>query len=168
MRPLIVVLVLALVASVAPVAAASAGPPGTETTTVQKSTTSKSKSNTTSKSKSKNTSKSKSKKTSGSKKKSSSESVTLDDISSVKHGKSGVEITASVSKAGLTCDLKIKYADGSSDSPDSVTSAKDKTCTFEIDIPNNSGVAGDATAEVILKDASGKKLASDKKSFTVK
>lgn len=156
MRHLVAVLVLALLASVVPAASASARPQGGGASTFQKATSSKSKS------------KKKGHKKSSDKNKSGSGTVTLDSIPSVKHGKSGFEITATVSKAGLTCDLKIKYADGSGDHPDSVTSDKDKSCTFQVDIPDDSGVAGEASAEVTLKDADGKKLASDKKSFTVK
>src|SRR5262245_19785503 len=121
MRQLIVVLVFALFASIAPVASASAGPPGDAPTVVRKAKSSKSKSKD-------SKSKKKSHKKGDSKKKGSSGTVTLDSISSVKHGKSGFAITASASKADLTCDLKIKYADGSSDHPESVTSDKDKTC----------------------------------------
>lgn len=165
MRQLLALVALSVALAAAPSVRAAPIAPTDNHTVVQKSTSSTSTS--TSKSKKKNT------KDSGSKKKkstkdSSSGSATLDSIASVKHGKSGVEITASVSKADLTCDLKLRYANGSTDSPDSVTSDKDKVCSFSVDIPDDSDVAGTAAAELTLHDSNGKKLASDKKDFTIK
>lgn len=161
MRQLLLLLALALVASLAPVAEASPVFLSDNQTAVSRTdvTTAKSVS-----------AKAKSKKSKKKKKttKKSSGSVSLDSIPTAKRGTSGLEITAKASKADLTCDLKLTYADKSEDQPDSVTSDKDKTCTFEVDIPAERAAVGEATAEVTLKDAGGKKLASDKKTFTVK
>lgn len=161
MRQLLLLLALALVASLAPVAEASSVRLSDDQTAMSRTdvTTAKSVS-----AKAKSTKKSKNTK----KKTKSSGSVTLDSIPAAKRGTSGLEITAKASKADLTCDLKLTYADTSEDQPDSVTSDKDKTCTFEVDIPDERAAVGQATAEVTLKDAGGKKLASDKKTFTVK
>lgn len=158
MRQLLLLLALAVVASLAPVAEASSVRLSDDQTAVSRTdvTTAKSVS-----AKAKSTKKKK-------KTKKSSGSVTLDSIPTTKRGTSGLEITAKASKADLTCDLKLTYADKSEDQPDSVTSDKDKTCTFEVDLPDERAAVGQATAEVTLKDAGGKKLASDKKTFTVK
>ena len=107
MRHLLVLLGLCVALSAAPGVLASPLAPDLHQSLVQKSS---------SKSKSKN-------------KSTTTGTISLNPIASVKHGKTGVPILANTSKKGLTCDMKIKYANGSTDSLDSVTSDVNKVCT---------------------------------------
>ena len=100
------------------------------------------------------------------KNKSSSESVTINDIASVKHGKQNFQITASVAKTSRTCELKVKWHNGDEDSPDPVAADSNKNCTMTINVPDDA--AGDAKATVTVKDNKGNKVASDSKTFTFK
>ena len=102
------------------------------------------------------------------KKKSSSESATLNDIGSVKRGKQDVTMTATVAKAGRTCELKIEYDGGDEDSPEDVTADANKVCTFTIDISDDRDAVGEAKAKLTVRDGKGKKVASDSRTFIVK
>lgn len=106
-------------------------------------------------------------KTKTSKKKKAKETVSISSIEGAKKGKKGFEIKATVAKAGRHCELTVKYVDGST-SADETDGKSDKVCTFNIDIPNESKVIGDATAKVVVKDAAGSKVASASQTFTVK
>lgn len=101
------------------------------------------------------------------KKKKKSESASITEIGNARRGKSDLEIKASVSKSGRDCNLSVKWKDGST-SEDDAESKEDKICEFSISVPSSSGVVGEATASLTVKDASGKKVASAKKTFTVK
>lgn len=101
-------------------------------------------------------------------KKKKKESATIQTIGSVKHGKKDFEITAKVAKADRKCELEIKWADGSTDSPDDEDADSSKKCTFKIDVPSNSKVIGDATAKLTVRDGTNKKVASDQQTFSVK
>jgi len=103
------------------------------------------------------------------KKKSSSskESAKFEEIGNAKRGKSDLEIKIKVSKTDRTCELKIKWKSGDT-TTDEEDANDDKVCEFSIEVPGDRDVVGDATATVTVKDASGKKVASAKKTFPVK
>ena len=101
------------------------------------------------------------------KKKKTSESAEITEIGNAKRGKADLEIKATVAKEGRTCELTVKYKGGATADDDS-TSDADKICEFSIEVPNDSKVVGEATAELTVKDSSGKKVATAKKTFTVK
>lgn len=101
------------------------------------------------------------------KKRKKSESASIDSIGKAIRDKRDLEIKATVAKEGRDCQLKVKWKDGSTDE-DEDTSKEDKTCEFSISVPDGTRVVGEATAELIVKDSSGKKVASASKTFTVK
>lgn len=98
---------------------------------------------------------------------STSETVTIENIPSVKRGKSDFKITAKLSKSDRTCTLKVKFADDSTVESDEVD-ADGKRCEMSIDIPDERDAAGSATATVTVRDSKGKKVGTAKKTFTVK
>lgn len=102
------------------------------------------------------------------KKSSSSVKLTIDDIGNVRRGEDNVLIRAHVRKSGLTCELSVKYADGSKDSPDDVTSDSNGTCSMHVDVPNRKAVVGNAVATVRVVDSKGKEQAKKDASFKVR
>lgn len=78
----------------------------------------------------------------------SDDDITIDDIGRVKRGKEHVLVHADVGKAGLTCKLKLKYADGNADSPDDVESDKHGICDIYFDAPDRKTAVGDAIAKL--------------------
>lgn len=102
------------------------------------------------------------------KKKAKKESASISDIGEVRRGKKDLEIGATVAKSGRTCELKIKWKDGSTDEADSVESTSSKVCVMRIDVPSSRNAVGEATAELTVRDSSDNKVASAKKTFTVK
>ena len=101
------------------------------------------------------------------KKKSSKESAKFEEIQSANRGKPDLEIKVKVAKSDRTCDLKIKWKDGSS-SADNDEAKTDKICEFSVSVPDARDAIGDATATVTVRDPAGKKVASAKKTFPVK
>jgi hypothetical protein len=74
-------------------------------------------------------------------------------------------IRVKVAKSDRTCDLKVKWADGTTSS-DSDNGGSSKVCAFTEDAPK--GAAGDAKATVTVKDSSGNNVATATKTFSVK
>lgn len=101
------------------------------------------------------------------KKSSTSESASIESIGNAKRGKSDLEIKVKVAKADRTCELKIVWHNDDK-TEDDADSDEDKICEFSIQVPDDKNVVGDATAEVTVKNADGKKVASTKRTFTVK
>jgi hypothetical protein len=103
------------------------------------------------------------------KKKKKKESVTLQKVENAKVGSSDLKITFKVAKPERTCQLEIKWKDGSSADVDDVDADDDKICEFDgIEVPKGSKVRGDATAKVRVLDSSGKKVATLETTFAVK
>jgi hypothetical protein len=100
------------------------------------------------------------------KKSSKKESVSFQEIGNARRGKSDLEIKVKTSKADRTCQLKIKWHDGSTTNEEE-DSDDDKICEFTVSVPSGRDAAGDAEATVTVKDGSGKKVASAKKKFPV-
>ena len=101
------------------------------------------------------------------KKKLSRESAKFEEIGNAKRGKPDLEIKVKVSRSERSCELKIKWKNG--DTSEGNADAKDeKLCEFSISVPDARDAVGDATATVTVKDASGNKVASAKKTFPVK
>lgn len=96
-----------------------------------------------------------------------SESVSIENIPTVRRGKTDVDIVVKLSKSDRTCTLKVKWADGSTDDFDEVE-ADGKKCTFTIDIPDDRSAVGTATATATVRDSKEKKVGTAKKTFTVK
>ena len=97
------------------------------------------------------------------------ESVTLQDVENAKVGSSDLKITFKVSKAERTCQLEIKWKDGSSADVEDVDADSDKICEFtDIEVPKGSKNRGDASVTVRVLDGTGKKVASLDTKITVK
>jgi hypothetical protein len=94
------------------------------------------------------------------------EKASFEEIAPTTRGKKGLEIRVKVAKSGRKCELKVTWKNDASANDDD-TSGSDKVCTFNIDVPDSSGVVGDAKASVTVKDSSGKKVATASKTFTV-
>jgi hypothetical protein len=101
------------------------------------------------------------------KKSKSKESASFEEIGNAKRGKSDLAIKVKVSKADRTCQLKITWNNDDT-SEDEQEADDSKICEFSVEVPGDRGVVGDATATVTVKDSSGKKVATAKKTFTVK
>jgi hypothetical protein len=97
----------------------------------------------------------------------SKESASFEEIGNAKRGKSDLAIKVKVSKADRTCQLKITWNNDDT-SEDEQEADDSKICEFSVEVPGDRGVVGDATATVTVKDSSGKKVATAKKTFTVK
>jgi hypothetical protein len=86
--------------------------------------------------------------------------VALDEIEPVRKGLRDFEVTAHLSGAKkeiiYRCRLTVTYEDGTSQQPDDVV-ADNKMCTVSFDIPNDSEIVGNAEAELIVVNESGKK-----------
>ena len=97
------------------------------------------------------------------------EKVTLQDVENAKLGSSDLKITFKVAKPERTCQLEIKWKDGSSADVDDVDADEDKICEFnEIEVPKSSKVRGDATMTITVLDGTGKQTVSTEMKFTVK
>ena len=101
------------------------------------------------------------------KKKKTSESATITEIGTATRGKIDLEIKATVAKSGRECKMSIKWKDGTN-TDDETVSKDDKVCEFSIEVPNNTKVVGEATANLTVKDSAGKKVATASRKFTVK
>jgi hypothetical protein len=101
------------------------------------------------------------------KKKKTSESATITEIGNATRGKIDLEIKATVAKSGRECKMSVKWKDGSN-TDDETVSKDDKVCEFSIEVPNNTKVVGEATANLTVKDSGGKKVATASRKFTVK
>jgi hypothetical protein len=101
------------------------------------------------------------------KKSKSKESASFEEIGNAKRGKSDLAIKVKVSKADRTCQLKITW-NNDEKSEDEQDADDSKICELSVDVPSDRDVVGDATATVTVKDSSGKKVATAKKTFTVK
>ena len=97
----------------------------------------------------------------------SKETASFESIGNAKRGKSGLEIKVKVSKSDRTCQLKITW-NNDEKSEDEQDADDSKICELSVDVPSDRDVVGDATATVTVKDSSGKKVATAKKTFTVK
>jgi hypothetical protein len=97
----------------------------------------------------------------------SKESASFEEIGNAKRGKSDLSIKVKVSKTDRTCQLKITWNNDDT-SEDEQDANDNKICEFSVEVPSGRGVVGDATATVTVKDTSGKKVATAKKTFTVK
>ena len=102
------------------------------------------------------------------KKKSTKESAKFEEIGNATRGKADLEIKVKVAKSDRSCELKVKWKDGSSSAEEDDEAKSDKICEFSVSVPNARDAIGDATATVTVKDASGNKVASAKKTFPVK
>lgn len=100
-------------------------------------------------------------------KSSSKESAKFEEIGNATRGKPDLEIKVKVAKSDRTCELKVKWNDDSSSSDDDEAKS-DKSCEFSVSVPDARDAIGEATATVTVKDASGNKVASAKKTFPVK
>jgi len=98
----------------------------------------------------------------------SDDDVSLEDIGKVKRGKEHVLVVAQAGGSGRVCKLKLKYADGNADSPDSVVSDNDGICLMFFDVPDRDSVAGQAIAKLRVETAKGKFKGKDARIFTVK
>jgi hypothetical protein len=76
------------------------------------------------------------------------EKVTLDDIGTVKLGKTHAVARATVGEADLTCRLIVKYLDGNADSPDDIVSDAGGVCNIYFDVTDSSEAIGSATAKL--------------------
>jgi hypothetical protein len=92
------------------------------------------------------------------------ETASFESIGDATHGKK-VAFHVKVAKPDRTCDLKVRWADGTSSS-DSDTAGSDKICSFTEDAPK--GAAGDAKATATIRDGSGNKVTTVTKTFSVK
>jgi len=101
------------------------------------------------------------------KKTTKNESVSIENIATVKRGKRDFEIVAKLSKSDRTCELQVKWADGTKDKSEEVD-ADGKRCEMVIDVPNERDVVGKATATVTVRDGKGKKVGTAQKTFMVK
>ena len=97
------------------------------------------------------------------------ETVTLQKVENATLGSSKLKITFKVAKPERTCQLEIKWKDGSSTNVDDVEADEDKICEFkEIEVPKSSKNRGDASVTVKVLDGTGKKVASLDTTFAVK
>ncbi len=96
------------------------------------------------------------------------ESASIENIASVRRGEKGFQIITKVAKTDRVCSLKVKWNDGTTETADDVDADKSKECTSELDVPSGRDAVGTATATVTVKDSKGKKVATAKKTFTVK
>jgi len=96
------------------------------------------------------------------------EDVDIDEIDKVKRGKERVQIRAEVGEGGLTCQLKIKYADGNADSPDDVVSNKHGICEMYFTVPDRRTVVGEAIAKLNVVTKKGGEYGKTSKTFMVR
>lgn len=94
--------------------------------------------------------------------------VDIDEIGRVKRGKEHVGVRVEVHEEGLTCQLKVKYADGNADSPDDVLSNGKGICELFFDVPDRRSVVGDAIAKVKVVNSKGKEVGRSSRGFQVR
>jgi len=94
-------------------------------------------------------------------------SVALEPIGTVTRGTT-VAIQATLSDPNAVCDLKLTYADGSTDQPSTVVAHNQRICAFQVTIPSRAGVVGSATAVLIAKVGHERTRTSDQQTLTVK
>jgi hypothetical protein len=94
--------------------------------------------------------------------------VSLEDLGRVKRGKKNVLVIAQAGGEGLVCQLKLKYADGNTDSPDDVISDKHGTCTMYFDVPKRKAIVGDAIAKLRIETGKGKYKGKTSRVFNVR
>jgi hypothetical protein len=106
------------------------------------------------------------KKTTKKKTETTSEKASIVSIGDAYRGKSALEIKWKLAKAGRTCEMEVKWKNGEK-STDKAVSRGDKICELHVGVPNSSGVSGEATANLTVKDGS-KKVGSASVTFQVK
>ncbi|MCC6179289.1 MAG: hypothetical protein IT305_28620 [Chloroflexi bacterium] len=94
--------------------------------------------------------------------------IDIDEIGRVKRGKERVSVRVEVHDEGLTCQLKVKYADGNADSPDDVQSNSKGVCELLFDVPERRSVVGDAIAKVKVVNKKGKEVGRSSRTFQVR
>jgi hypothetical protein len=105
------------------------------------------------------------------KKKDKAETATLDTIDTFKKGKLGAKVTGETSASDRFCELTITWKDGTAGPIVRANADGANTCTFSVDVPNESRVVGKGVADLkVLKIKDGKeiKVATDSRTFTVK
>jgi hypothetical protein len=93
---------------------------------------------------------------------------TLDTIGTQKRDRKDVYVRGVTTQPGQVCHLTITYADGKSDSPDTITSDASRVCILHFDVPDRKGVVGKAKAKLQVTAGQGSPIGTAKGTFTVK
>lgn len=88
------------------------------------------------------------------------ETIAIHVPSDVDRGTKGVEITGKPSTDNRSCEMTIKWNDGTSTDVEKVRANDGRQCIFKVDVPRNAKVVGEASVAMKLTDSHGKKLAS--------
>lgn len=94
--------------------------------------------------------------------------VSLEDLGRLKRGKKNVLVIGQAGGEGLVCQLKLKYADGNTDSPEDVISDRHGTCTMYFDVPKRKTIVGDAIAKLRIETSKGKYKGKTSRVFNVR
>jgi hypothetical protein len=92
----------------------------------------------------------------------------LDEIGRIKRGRQNVPVRIDVGDVGMTCQLKLKYADGNADTPDDVISNSKGICELRFDVPDRKSVVGDAIAKVKVLNKKGGEVGRTSGPFQVR
>lgn len=92
----------------------------------------------------------------------------LDEIGRLKRGRKDVPVRIDVGDVGMTCQLKLKYADGNADTPDDVISNSKGICEMRFDVPDRKSVVGDAIAKVKVLNKKGGEVGRTSGPFQVR
>jgi hypothetical protein len=81
----------------------------------------------------------------------------VDDLGKVKRGKKAVLVKVDVGQSGVDCQMKVKYVDGNTDSPNDVSADNKGLCLISFDVPDRDSVLGLAQVKVrVVKKKNGK------------
>ena len=94
--------------------------------------------------------------------------VDIDDIGKVKRGEKKVMFRADVEKSDLICTLRIKYADGDTDTVGNDESDKSGKCEISFDVPDRKSVVGDATLKLKVETKTGADRGKASSNFSVR
>jgi hypothetical protein len=92
----------------------------------------------------------------------------LDEIGRIKRGRKDVPVRIDVGDVGMTCQLKLKYADGNADTPDDVISNSKGICDMRFDVPDRKSAVGDAIAKVKVLNKKGGEVGRTSGPFQVR
>jgi len=94
--------------------------------------------------------------------------IDIDDIGKVKRGDKKVMFRADVEKSDLICTLRIKYADGDTDTVGNDESDKSGKCEISFDVPDRKSVVGDATLKLKVETKTGADRGKASSNFSVR
>jgi hypothetical protein len=94
--------------------------------------------------------------------------VDIDDIGRVKRGAKKVMFRADVEKSDLICTLRIKYADGDTDTVRNDESDRNGRCEIAFAVPDRKSVIGKATLKLKVETRSGDDRGKGSRNFYVR